>query len=233
MAVQRQTAASRSARPWMRLQHGLVGGEPSWTETKPSKSAHTPSFKVSLGQVPLVGFGFGFGVGLPQVPQPLTMAKKSRLSARKRTSEALLFESMSKFAGINWYTSTCKWPSESEIAISPVYGRLNSKMKNTDDDNDDENKNIWGTTASSTPKDLQPIPERGVKTPGTTLIESESEFAKRCFLSPKLIYTLVVTGLAPQQNLSSIKLAVKLNQRYEASERIIKILEILSYEKLS
>ncbi|KAL8266478.1 hypothetical protein R6Q59_003822 [Mikania micrantha] len=38
---------------------------------------------------------------------------------------------------------------------------------------------LRGTTASSTPKDLQPIPERGVKTPGTTLIESESEFAKR------------------------------------------------------
>ena len=83
MAVHRQTAASRSARPLMRVQHGLVGGEPTSTLTKPSKSAHTPSFKVSFGHVALVGFGFGlgsgFGVGLGQVPQPLTMAKKEHI----------------------------------------------------------------------------------------------------------------------------------------------------------
>ncbi|MFS8032324.1 hypothetical protein Hanom_Chr17g01556251 [Helianthus anomalus] len=95
MAVHRQTAASRSARPLMRVQHGLVGGEPTSTEIKPSKLAHTPSFKVSLGQVALAS-GAGFGAGLPQVPQPLTMAKKSTLSARKKTSEALVFEAISK-----------------------------------------------------------------------------------------------------------------------------------------
>ena len=107
IAVHRQTAASMSASPWRRVQHGLADEEPTSTPTKPpSRLAHTASFKVSLGQVGLlglglgVGFGFGLGVGfglgagLPQVPHPLTKAKKRRLSARKRTSEALLFETI-------------------------------------------------------------------------------------------------------------------------------------------
>ncbi|KAJ9549919.1 hypothetical protein OSB04_022462 [Centaurea solstitialis] len=99
IAVHRQTAASMSVRPWMRVQHGLTGGEPTSSPTNPLRRlAHTPSFKVSLGQVALLGFrfGFGFGVGLPQVPHPLTIAKKRRLSARKRPSEALLFETILK-----------------------------------------------------------------------------------------------------------------------------------------
>nr|GEU51454.1 RNA-directed DNA polymerase, eukaryota [Tanacetum cinerariifolium] len=63
MAVHRQTAASMSARPWIRVQHGLTGGEPSTTPSNPpSKSAHTPSFKMSLGQVAIPGFGVGAGV---------------------------------------------------------------------------------------------------------------------------------------------------------------------------
>lgn len=68
MAVQRQTAASRSANPWMRLQHGLVDGVPMVTPINPpSKSAHTPNFRVSLGHVALlggVGVGGAFGVGV-------------------------------------------------------------------------------------------------------------------------------------------------------------------------
>ncbi|GJV48257.1 hypothetical protein Tco_1438469 [Tanacetum coccineum] len=68
----------------------------------PSCLRITPSFKVSLGQVALAGFGVGLGVGfdlgvgvgLSHVPQPLTMVKKRRLRARKRTSEALLFEAI-------------------------------------------------------------------------------------------------------------------------------------------
>ncbi|QCD81273.1 hypothetical protein DEO72_LG2g1598 [Vigna unguiculata] len=51
-AVQRQTAASRSARPWMSSQHGVFGGFPSCTPIKPNTSAHTPNLRVSAGQVP-------------------------------------------------------------------------------------------------------------------------------------------------------------------------------------
>ncbi|BAT75864.1 hypothetical protein VIGAN_01379400, partial [Vigna angularis var. angularis] len=62
-AVQRQTAASRSARPRMRLQHGVFGGFPSCTPIKPNTSAHTPNLRVSSGQLPyFVEGGFGTGV---------------------------------------------------------------------------------------------------------------------------------------------------------------------------
>ncbi|KAL4290798.1 hypothetical protein GQ457_14G019720 [Hibiscus cannabinus] len=44
-AVHRQTAASRSSKPWMRLQHGLVGTLPSSTSTKLNRLRHTPRFK--------------------------------------------------------------------------------------------------------------------------------------------------------------------------------------------
>ncbi|EYU30298.1 hypothetical protein MIMGU_mgv1a017316mg [Erythranthe guttata] len=51
MAVQRQTAASRSANPAMRLQHGVFGGVPIVRPINPpSKLVHTPSFRVSFGQ---------------------------------------------------------------------------------------------------------------------------------------------------------------------------------------
>lgn len=62
MAVQRQTAASRSTRPSSREQQGVPsGGEPI---TVPSKApwstlAHTPSFRASLGQLIFIGFVFG------------------------------------------------------------------------------------------------------------------------------------------------------------------------------
>nr|GMC94379.1 transmembrane protein [Ipomoea batatas] len=53
MAVQRQTAASRSDNPAIKLQHGNVGGVPTTTPTNPpSKFAHTPNFKASLGHLP-------------------------------------------------------------------------------------------------------------------------------------------------------------------------------------
>ncbi|GJT53197.1 hypothetical protein Tco_0988251 [Tanacetum coccineum] len=72
MAVHRQTAASRSARPSMRVQHGVFGGFPTtkWIRSL-SKLAHTPNLRVSFGQVALGGLdgvgGFGdgvFGVGV-------------------------------------------------------------------------------------------------------------------------------------------------------------------------
>ncbi|WRX09789.1 hypothetical protein QQP08_002276 [Theobroma cacao] len=50
MAVQRQTAASRSARPWMRGQQGVFGGVPTT-----STLAHTPNLRVSLGQEAAAG----------------------------------------------------------------------------------------------------------------------------------------------------------------------------------
>lgn len=53
MAVQRQIAASRSTSPSIRLQHGVVGGLPIVTFTKPpSRLAQTPSLRASIGQVP-------------------------------------------------------------------------------------------------------------------------------------------------------------------------------------
>ncbi|CAH2078259.1 unnamed protein product [Thlaspi arvense] len=54
-AVQRQAAASRSTKPLMRLQHGVTGGVPKVTSfNKLSALTQTPSFKASLGQVPVV-----------------------------------------------------------------------------------------------------------------------------------------------------------------------------------
>ncbi|GAV71790.1 hypothetical protein CFOL_v3_15279, partial [Cephalotus follicularis] len=59
MAVQRQTAASRSARPEIRVQQGVEAEDPTTMFTKPNKFAHTPSFSVSIGQVGLDGDGGG------------------------------------------------------------------------------------------------------------------------------------------------------------------------------
>ena len=50
MAAQRHTAASRSTRPEMRLQHGVAGGDPIVTFPEFSKSAHTPNLRTSIGQ---------------------------------------------------------------------------------------------------------------------------------------------------------------------------------------
>lgn len=64
-AVQRQTAASRSTKPLMRLQHGVTGGVPRVTSfNKLSALTQTPSFMVSLGQVPVVVGGEVGGLGL-------------------------------------------------------------------------------------------------------------------------------------------------------------------------
>lgn len=65
IAVQRQTAASRSASPSMRLQQGVFGGVPTTRCNKSfSKLAHTPSLSVSFGQVAAAGDGLGvFGGG--------------------------------------------------------------------------------------------------------------------------------------------------------------------------
>ncbi|KAL4355023.1 hypothetical protein GQ457_06G037680 [Hibiscus cannabinus] len=103
-AVQRQTAASRSAKPWMREQHGCTGGEPTTTLTKLSTSAHTPNLRASLGHLPRadgVGVGFGFDLGLGLVGgqglEALPREKKRMLSAKKRAMEADLFEAILVF----------------------------------------------------------------------------------------------------------------------------------------
>lgn len=53
--VQRQTAASRSAKPAMREQHGFTGGFPNVRSTSLSTLAQTPSCRESLGQEPVLG----------------------------------------------------------------------------------------------------------------------------------------------------------------------------------
>ncbi|OIT07299.1 14 kda proline-rich protein dc2.15 [Nicotiana attenuata] len=52
MAVHKQTAASKSASPAIKLQHGIVGGLPITAPTNPpTKFAHTPNFRASLGHL--------------------------------------------------------------------------------------------------------------------------------------------------------------------------------------
>lgn len=101
MAVQRQTAASRSAKPSMRVQHGVLGGVPTTRCTKSlSKSAQTPSFRVSLGHLPFEGLwwwagvegfgGVGVDVGGHGTLLELTNVKKRMLRRRKMaTLEAI------------------------------------------------------------------------------------------------------------------------------------------------
>lgn len=73
----------------------------------PSKLAHTPSFSVSLGQVPplglgVIGFGFGFGLGFGfgfgfapgHVPHASERVKNRRLRAKKSASEVFFLEAM-------------------------------------------------------------------------------------------------------------------------------------------
>ena len=69
MAAHKQAAASRSVSPWIKLQHGIVGGDPTVTFTTLSILAHTPSLKVG------------------HVCCPVTRAKKRRFSDRKRVTE--------------------------------------------------------------------------------------------------------------------------------------------------
>lgn len=66
IAVQRQTAASRSTKPSINEQHGTTGGLPTLALIKPSTSAHTPSLSALIGQVVpeeggLTGLGGGGG----------------------------------------------------------------------------------------------------------------------------------------------------------------------------
>ncbi|CAN6980412.1 unnamed protein product, partial [Brassica oleracea var. botrytis] len=93
-AVQRQTAASRSTKPAIRLQHGLTGGAPNVTFNKLSAFTQTPSFTVSFGHVWIagaVGVGLGlYGPGGQPERAASVRAKKSMFKARKMAREFLL-----------------------------------------------------------------------------------------------------------------------------------------------
>jgi len=74
MAVQRQSAASKSIKSLSKAQQSLVGGVPTTMFTSPKTLAQTPSFRVSLGHEafgdgggggqPPEGAGFGEGLGV-------------------------------------------------------------------------------------------------------------------------------------------------------------------------
>ncbi|KAK8609378.1 hypothetical protein V6N13_061827 [Hibiscus sabdariffa] len=94
-AVHRQTAASRSSKPWMMLQHGFVGTLPSSTSTKLSRLRHPPRFKGShlspLGSPSPGRITTGFVVQEEVLStfRELTKANKTRLRERSRAVDAL------------------------------------------------------------------------------------------------------------------------------------------------
>lgn len=90
IAVQRQTAASRSTRSWMRGQQGVFGGVPKTMLSKFFNTlAQTPSLRASLGHVALaggLGLGLGFGGGgKAGVWFELTIVKKRRFRERSKS----------------------------------------------------------------------------------------------------------------------------------------------------
>ncbi|CAH2048034.1 unnamed protein product [Thlaspi arvense] len=115
-AVQRQAAASRSASPLMRVQHGSTGGLPRVMLSSPlSTLAQTPSLRASLGHLAVAGLGLGVGLGLglgfglgegvgfglgegqPQLPQAEIVVKKRMLRIKKRAKKRVLLEAIVKF----------------------------------------------------------------------------------------------------------------------------------------
>lgn len=93
MAVQRQTATSKSAKPASKAQHGVVGGAPTTTFTSPRMSAHTPSFKASLGQVSGGGFGMGLGLGFGLHPHPPEPHAVENVEKKRRERMIMVAES--------------------------------------------------------------------------------------------------------------------------------------------
>uniref|UniRef100_A0A0D3HGG1 Uncharacterized protein n=1 Tax=Oryza barthii TaxID=65489 RepID=A0A0D3HGG1_9ORYZ len=80
MAVQRQTAASRSTRPSSSEQQGSYGDTaPTLALTRPSTLAHTCSFSASRGHDDPPPYAGGFGEG--QSGQATAMATTRRLTA--------------------------------------------------------------------------------------------------------------------------------------------------------
>lgn len=107
-AVQRQAAASRSASPFISVQHGSTGGWPRVMLSRPlSTLAQTPSLRASLGHLAVAGLGFGVGLGLglgfglgegqPQLPQAEIVVKKRMLRIKKMAKELVVLEPIVKF----------------------------------------------------------------------------------------------------------------------------------------
>ena len=89
MAVQRQAATSKSTKPSSNVQHLLDSWEPITTFTNPKTSAHTPSFKVSLGQEgfaggPLGGGHLGGGIGFVGLHVPQASENETLQMMRKK-----------------------------------------------------------------------------------------------------------------------------------------------------
>lgn len=89
MAVQRQTATSKSTKPSSNAQHLLDAGDPTTTLTKPRTSAQTPSFKASLGQKGFAGGPLGGGIFGSHVPQAL---ERVTVEMRKRMKMQVVVE---------------------------------------------------------------------------------------------------------------------------------------------
>ena len=84
MAVQRQAATSKSTKPSSNAQHLLDSWEPITTFTNPKTSAHTPSFKVSLGQKGFAGGPLGGGTGFVGVHVPQASENETLQMMRKK-----------------------------------------------------------------------------------------------------------------------------------------------------
>lgn len=97
MAVQRQRAASKSAKPESKAQHLLEGGDPTTMLTSPRRSAQTPSFNVSLGQDDGGGGhageggggGVGVGLGLHELQALVNVEWRRRENTKKRAQICL------------------------------------------------------------------------------------------------------------------------------------------------
>uniref|UniRef100_A0A1J3KA09 Uncharacterized protein n=1 Tax=Noccaea caerulescens TaxID=107243 RepID=A0A1J3KA09_NOCCA len=104
-AVQRQAAASRSASPLMRVQHGSTGGFPRVMLSRPlSTLAQTPSLRASLGHLAVaglglglgLGLGFGLGEGIPQLPVAEIAVKNRMLTIKKRAKDLVVLKAIVK-----------------------------------------------------------------------------------------------------------------------------------------
>ncbi|XP_039164915.1 uncharacterized protein LOC120291506 [Eucalyptus grandis] len=98
MAVHRQRATSKSAKPSSNAQHGLDGGVPTTTlTTPPRRSTHAPSFSVSLGHAA----GGGDGDGSVHVWQALeTVARRRRERMKMGVERAIGTKKGEVFLGL-------------------------------------------------------------------------------------------------------------------------------------
>lgn len=113
MAVQRQSAASRSAKPESNAQHLLETGEPTTILTSPRMSAQAPSFNVSFGHFPDGGGGEALGVHVPHA-----LVDEARRESTKMVAISLL-EAIARLQMKNTFT----------VCFALVCGNHNGKDK--------------------------------------------------------------------------------------------------------